>query len=35
MKSKVDELGVDKLNLVLVDLKKLNDVVEKEVAKKT
>ena len=35
LKSKVGELGVDKLNLVLVDLKKLHGAVEKEVVKKT
>ena len=34
MKCKVDKLNVDKLQHVPVDLKKLSDVVEKEVVKK-
>ena len=35
LKTKVDDLDIDKLNIVLVDLKKLSDVVSKEIVKKT
>ena len=35
LKTKLDDLGVDELKTVPVDLKKLNDVVSKEVVKKT
>ena len=34
MKSKLDELDVDRLKLVPTDLKKLRDAVDKEVVKK-
>ena len=35
LKSEVDKLDVDKLKIVLVDLKKLSYVVDKELVKKT
>ena len=35
LKTKVDDLDADKLKTVPVDLKKLSDVVSKEVVKKT
>ena len=35
LKTKVDSLNVDKLKTVLIDLKKLSDVLNKEVLKKT
>ena len=35
LKTKVDGLNVDKLKTVLIDLKKLSDVLNKEVLKKT
>ena len=34
-KTKVDDLGVDKLKSITADLKKLNDVVDKDFVKKT
>ena len=35
LKTKVDDLDIDKMQTVLVDLKKLSDVVSKKVRKKT
>ena len=35
LKTKIDDLDVDKLKTVLVDLKKLSDVVDNEVLKNT
>ena len=35
LKTKVDDLDVDKLKTVLVDLKKLSDVVHNEIVKNT
>ena len=35
LKTKADDLGVGKLKTILVDLKKLSDVVSKEIVKKT
>ena len=35
LKTKVDDLDVDKLNTVLIALKKLSDVVDNEVVKNT
>ena len=35
LKTKVDDLDVDKLKTVLIDLKKLSDLVSKKVVKKT